>query len=217
MNLQDTESLLSRALAGEQAALSGLVSLLTPVIQARVARTLLARQSRLGSGRSVRQEVEDLSQDVFLALFDRDAHVLRRWQAERGLSLENFAGLVAERQVLSFLRSGRRNPQQEDGWTEDDLEAAAPDRGPEEVTASREHLSRLLDRMREKVSPLGRRLFDLLYVQELSSAEVMTETGLSADAVYAWRSRLRRLARKLLAELSESPVAPRKTWRGDRE
>jgi RNA polymerase sigma-70 factor (ECF subfamily) len=208
MDSQDTESLLRRALAGEQAALSGLVSLLTPVIQARVARTLLARRSLLAGGRNVRQEVEDLSQEVFLALFSRDAYVLRGWQAERGLSLKNFVGLVAERQVLSFLRSGRRNPQQEDACTEeDDFDPVAPDSGPEEVTASRELMSLLLDRMREEVSPLGLRLFDLLYVQELSPAEVMTETGLSADAVYKWRSRLRQLARKLLAELSESPVA----------
>ena len=217
MNPQDIESLLLRALAGDQDALSELVALLTPVIQARVARTLLVRRSMLAGGRSIREEVEDLTQDTFVALFDQDARVLRRWQKERGLSLENFAGLVAERLTISFLRSGRRNPRQEEAWTEDDLDAPAPDSGPEEVTASREHLSLLLDRMREEVSPLGRRLFDLLYVQELSPAEAMTETGLSADAVYAWRSRLRRLARKLLAELSESPAAPRKTWKGGRE
>ena len=86
------------------------MALLTPVIQARVARTLLAHRSRLAGGRDVRQEVEDLSQDVFLALFDRDGHVLRSWEPERGLSLENFVGLVAERQVLSFLRSAGAIP-----------------------------------------------------------------------------------------------------------
>jgi DNA-directed RNA polymerase specialized sigma24 family protein len=209
MDPENTESLLRRALAGDKTALHELVARLTPVIQARVARTLLARRALLAGGRDLRQEMENLNQEILLALFARDAHVLRGWQAERGLSLENFVGLVAERQVLSFLRSGRRNPQQEDASPEDDLEFAAPDSGPEEVTASREHLSRLLDRMRQEVSPLGRRLFDLLYVQELSPTEVMTESGLSADAVYAWRSRLRRLARKSLAEMSESPVSPR--------
>jgi len=214
MNHEDTAGLLQRALGGDQTALTRLVAVLTPVVQARVARTLLARRSSLAGGRSVREEVEDLSQDVFLALFARDAHVLRGWRAERGLSLENFAGLVAERQVLSFLRSGRRNPPQETAWMEDEPESAATDRGPEEVAAGRERLDRLLDRLREEVSPLGRRLFDLLYVQELSPAEVMAESGLSADAVYAWRSRLRRLARALLAKMSESPVPGRRTWRG---
>src|SRR5206468_3000624 len=41
--------------------------------------------------------------------------------------------------------------------------------------------------------------------QDLSVTETMASSGLSADAVYAWKSRLRRLAQKLLAELSGKP------------
>jgi RNA polymerase sigma-70 factor (ECF subfamily) len=204
MNPEDTASLTRRALDGDQTALTALVAVLTPVVQARVTRTLLARRSLLAGGRSsVRQEVEDLSQEVFLALFARDGHVLRSWQPERGLSLPNFVGLVAERQVLSFLRSGRRNPwKEEPSFTGEEIDTEAPDSGPEEVAAGREHLTLLLDRLRESLSPQGWQLFDLLFVQELSQAEVQTASGLSADAVYAWRSRLRRVARRLLDEMS---------------
>lgn len=105
MNAEDTAGLVRRALAGDQTALTRLVAALTPVIQVRVARTLLAHRSLLASGRNLRQEVEDQTQKVLLALFARDGHVLRFWLAERGLSLEKFVGLVAERQVLSFLRN----------------------------------------------------------------------------------------------------------------
>ncbi|HEV8582866.1 MAG TPA: hypothetical protein VGX68_27690 [Thermoanaerobaculia bacterium] len=202
------------ALAGDRDALARLVALLTPVIQARVARTLLARRSLLGAGRNVRQEVEDLTQEVFLSLFTRNGHVLRTWEAERGLSLENFVGLVSERHVVSFLRSGKRNPWKEDPTSAGDLESETLDQGPEEVTASREQLRLLLDRLQEKLSPLGRHLFDLLFVQELSQAETMAASGLSADAVYAWRSRLRRLAQKLLAEMS-GKTAPARNTRKD--
>jgi len=216
MSHEDTAGLLRRALDGDQDGLTGLVAALTPVIQARVARILLARRSLLTAGRSVRQDVEDLSQDVFLLLFNRNAHVLRDWQAERGLSLENFVGLVAERQTLSFLRSGRRNPRQEvSSDAADETETAAPESGPEEIAAGREHLALLLDRLREEVSPLGRRLFDLLFVQELSLPEVRAASGLSADAVYAWRSRLRRVARKLLSEMSGKALPTRKPWEDD--
>jgi RNA polymerase sigma-70 factor (ECF subfamily) len=211
MSSEDSAGLVRRALTGDQMALSRLVSALTPVVQARVARTLLARRTRLAGGRNLRQEVEDLSQEVFLALFSRDGHVLRTWQAERGLSLENFVGLVAERQVLSFLRSGRRNPWKEDPLlAAEELEPEAPGSGPEEIVASREHLSLLVDRLHEELSPLGWRLFEMLFVQELSQAEVQAASGLSADAVYAWRSRLRRLAQKLLAEMSGSGATTRK-------
>jgi len=214
MNPEDTASLIRRALDGDQTALTSLVAALTPVVQARVARTLLARRSLLAGGRSVRQEVEDLSQEVFLALFARNGRVLRSWESGRGLSLPNFVGLVAERQVLSFLRSGRRNPwKEEPSFADDELDAEAPDSGPEEIAVSREHLSLLLDRLRESLSPQGWQLFDLLFVQELSQAEAQAASGLSADAVYAWRSRLRRAARKLIAEMSENAVPARNTWK----
>jgi RNA polymerase sigma-70 factor (ECF subfamily) len=214
MSSEDMAGLVGRALAGDPAALNRLVAVLTPVIQARVARTLLARRFRLAGGRVVRQEVEDLSQDVFLALFSRDARVLRAWKPERGLSLENFVGLVAKCEVLSFLRSSRRNPWPEDtSLSEDELDAETEDPGPEEIAASREHLALLLDRLYENLSPLGWRMFELLFVQDLSQAEVEAVSGLSADAVYAWRSRLRRLAQKLQAEMSGNAAPARKTWK----
>ena len=211
MDHEDIADLVQRALAGDQTAMTRLVARLTPVVQARVARALMARRSRLGSGRDVRQEVEDLSQEVFLSLFARDAHILRSWQAERGLSLENFVGLVAERQVVSFLRSGKRNPWKEEPSPEEDLDVITPDRGPEEVTSSREQLGLLLERLRETLSPLGHQIFVLLFVQEMSVPETMAASGLTADAVYAWRSRLRRVAQQLLAELSGKPTLARKT------
>ena len=137
MDNEEAAGLVRRALAADQSALTRLVAILTPVVQARVARTLLARRSLLAGGRNVRQEVEDLAQEVFLSLFSRDSHILRSWQSERGLGLESFVGLVTERHVVSFLRSGRRNPNRETPTLMEDLEPAAPDRGPEEVTASR--------------------------------------------------------------------------------
>ena len=68
MATQTDSTLLEQALAGSQAALSRLVERLTPVIQARAARCLL-RTGR-GAGPRLRQELMDLVQQVFLALFD---------------------------------------------------------------------------------------------------------------------------------------------------
>lgn len=202
MNAYDSAASVREALVGDQAAMSRLVATLTPVIQARVARTLLARRSYLSAHRSVRQEVEDLTQEIFLSLFVKGGHVLRGWDGERGLSLENFVGLVSERHVVSFLRSARRNPWKEEPESPGVLDAPAREPGPEEAAVSREQLRLLLERLRETLSPLGRHVFELLFVQELSVPETMATSGLSADAVYAWRSRLRRLAKHLMAELS---------------
>ncbi len=197
------------ALAGEPEALRRLVQDLTPVIQARVARVLL-RSVAATTGRNVRQEVEDLTQEVFLTLFDDGSKVLASWQPERGLSLSNFVGLVAERQAISILRSGKRSPWKEDPTFGDELDEPDPGKGPEEVAASRQELRSLLDRLRESLSPLGWRLFELLFVQELPLQEVAASTGLSADAIYAWRSRLRKLALRLHPETSESAASARR-------
>ena len=156
MSSEDSAELVRRALARDPSAQRELVARLTPVIQARVARTLLARRSRLAGGRDWREEVKDLSQDVFLALFDRDGQVLRDWQPERGLSLENFVGLVAKRQVLSFLRSGRRNPRKEEPLlASDEIEMVFLGSTAEEIVASREQLNLLLDRFREELGRLS--------------------------------------------------------------
>jgi RNA polymerase sigma-70 factor (ECF subfamily) len=50
-------------------------------------------------------------------------------------------------------------------------------------------MGRLHERLRETLTPLGMHLFNLLFVEERSVEEVCTTTTLSADAVYAWRSR----------------------------
>jgi len=202
---------LARSLAGDTCALARVVDVLTPVVQARVARRLLSRRVGPAKNRDARQEVEDLTQEVFLALFADAGKVLRSWDPEQGLSLANFVGLVAERQAVSILRSGKRSPWKEDPTLTEKLDSEAPDAGPEASAASREQLRLLLEGLREQLSPLGWELFDLLYLRELSVSEVVGRTGMSSDAVYAWRSRLQRLARRLFQDLSEMPAPRRRT------
>lgn len=202
------------ALAGNEPALTRLVQRLTPVIQNRVARGLHLRRTGTAAGRNVQQEVEDFTQEIFLVLFTDGGKVLRSWQPERGLNLLNFVGLVAERQTASILRNGKRSPWQEDPTLPEDLHQVAPESDPEEITASREQLRLLLDRLTEELSPLGRHLFDLLFLRELPIEEVIRQTGMSPDAVYKWRSRLRRLVRRLLDETSENRLDPRKSIKG---
>ncbi len=199
-----------RALGGDERVLRRMVDGLTPVIQARVARSLLRWRVGISSGRSIRQEVEDLVQEIFLILFAEDGKVLRDWKPERGLSLLNFVGLVAERQTISVLRSGKRSPWKEDPTLTEELDGASPETDPEGAAASREELRLLLRHLTAELSPLGRRLFDLLFLRQLTVKEVVRKTALSADAVYQWRSRLRRLAHKLHRELSEEAPGRRK-------
>lgn len=201
-------ALVGRALEGDEAAVRGLIDLLTPVVQARVARVLL--RHRPAGGRPIRELVEDLTQESLLTLFADSGKVLRRWDPQQGLSLENFVGLVARRQALSTVRTGRRNPWREDPTLDESLERPAPGEDPERLTASRQQLRRLLERVQEELSPLGWQLFELLFLKEMEVTEVQEITSMSSAAIYAWRSRLRRLARRLEKELvSERRPPPR--------
>jgi len=215
MVAEDSAGWLSEALAGDPLALNRLIAALTPVVQARVARALLARRALRAGGRNMRQDVEDLTQEIWIALFANGARVLRSWQVERGLSLENFVGLVSERHVASFLRSGRRNPRREELATGEEIEVTTDAPGPEEITAGREHLRLLLERLMAALSPLGRQVFEILFVRELSLPEAIAASGLSADALYAWRSRIRKLAHDLQLDLSRTRAAPRNTEGGN--
>lgn len=200
--------LLEQALSGRPESVRQLVDLLSPVVQARVARMLLRRRPPSGAPRDARQEIEDLCQEVFVALFAQDGRALRAWRPDGGLSLQNFVGLLAERQVSSILRSGRRSPWTEDPHEAEALEGLAEDSAsPEPRLESRELLEALLDRLRESLSPRGLELFHRLVVRQEDVERVCAATGMTREAVYAWRSRLSKLVRKLASEL-ENEVPP---------
>ncbi len=214
--VDSAEQLVQSSLAGDRNAVRALVDRVGPVIQARVAR--VASRGRSRQGEQLRQIVADLTQEVFVSLFQDQGRVLRSWTPARGLSLEAYIGMVAEHQAISFLRSGRRSGWREDATGDQELELSAGGHsGTHERVYARQTLNRLLDRMREVLSPKGLTLFELLVVEERSVIEVCEAMSMSADAVYAWRSRLAKTASALLAEIeSEDGAAPKQTAPGQR-
>jgi RNA polymerase sigma-70 factor (ECF subfamily) len=199
------------ALSGDAEAVHQLVAAVTPVVQARVARALLRRVD--ARARDVQQEVADLTQEVFVALFTDDARALRAWDPALGLSLVNFVGLLAQRKVASIFRVRRTMPWSEEASPEA-IDAALDEAGsrkPESQARSRELLLRLLEQLEATLSPRGLDLFQRLYVQEQSLDEVCAQTGLSLDAVYQWRSRLGKAARAALEQLEAEHDASSRT------
>lgn len=188
-------TLVAEALAGDPVAVRRLVDATTPIVQARVARVLLRGNA---GARDVRQEVEDFAQDVFVTLFRERGRLLRAWDPDKGLSLANYVGLIAERRTLSALRSRRRNP-----WSEDPAEPETLGRraggGPgfEPRVMQQDLLRAVLHRLRSGLSDKGRHLFELLMVEQRPIEEICAETGMTAAALYAWRSRLAKQAREI--------------------
>jgi RNA polymerase sigma-70 factor (ECF subfamily) len=211
----DTElpHLLARALAGHRPSLDALLTRLAPVVQARAAR-VLARQ-RGSSQRDPRQELFDMVHEVFVALLDQDARALRGWQSDRGMSLENFVGLVAERQVASILRTGKRSP-----WTDEPTDVAVLEEhvgslsGELDAVVSRDLAAALLARLREELTPKMLHVFYALWVHETPVATVCEETGMTPEAVYVARSRIAKRARAIAEELLGSERSRRIAIRG---
>jgi DNA-directed RNA polymerase specialized sigma24 family protein len=123
--------------------------------------------------------------------------------------------LLTARQVASILRSGRRSPWKEDSAAEDVFRAiAAADPGPEVLAAARDLGETIVERLRDELSPKGLALFELIFVREAETQEVAAAYGMSMESVYAWRSRIGRLTRRIAEELQEG--AGRKAAEGMR-
>jgi DNA-directed RNA polymerase specialized sigma24 family protein len=209
--VDEARDVLSGALNGDRVAMRRLVDRLAPVIWTRVTR--VAQRARRRTPDQVRQIGEDLTQEVFAALFQDDGRALRAWVPERGLPLEAYVGLLSEHQAASILRSGRRS-----AWREDATEGEALSRAVGSTDApaarldARDTLVRVVERIREELSPRGVQIFELLVVEERPVEEVAKIMTMSADALYAWKSRIGKLATKIAAELdhvSESEGATR--------
>jgi RNA polymerase sigma-70 factor (ECF subfamily) len=191
------------ALAGNVTAMRKLVLLLTPVVQARVARALL-RRGNLGA-HDLRQDVADFTQEAFAALFADGGRALTSWDPAAGRSLSNYVGQRVEWFVASLLRGvpiEARPRSREQGMVEQaQIEPGA--RGSvrsADSIESRDSVRRVVAGIERRWPELGVRLFYLLFVLQTSSKEVGDELGLSCAAVDQWRFRLREFARGLLLE-----------------
>lgn len=192
------------AIAGDAAALSELLSVATPVVQARVARTLLRRPD--ARSRDIRSDIADLTQEVFVALFTADGKALKAWDPARGLSFPNFVGLLAQRRVASILRSRSAHLRTEPLEHEvmNDVIGAAP--LPDTIASSREILTRLLERLHAQLSARGMELFERLFVKQESVEEVCAHMDLSSNAVHQWRRRLGLAATRALREIKAEHI-----------
>jgi RNA polymerase sigma-70 factor (ECF subfamily) len=199
----DVEQTLKRALDRDAAALRDLVDFLGPVVRQRVARALHRRGGAARQGAA--QQLDDLVQETFVALFADDARPLRAFDPSRGVPLTEFVGMIAEHQVASILRSGRRNPWTEEPMAADTMERVTGAGGAppiESIVATRQILDQLMVAIRAELTPRGLELFEMLYVESQAVEHVSAKTGMSMDAVYAWRSRLGKLVRQLANDLA---------------
>lgn len=201
-----TREQVQQALDGDRPALASLVRTLLPVIRVEVGVALVRRA--LPRRRDPRQDVDDFAQDVLLHLLADGGRLLRQWDPERGRSLPSFVRLIARQRVARVLHGHRGNPWSDEPTANDDLEPVMPEPSRDDrLLESREELRALLERLRAHLNERGLVLFEEIYVQQRPIAEVARELGMTREAVDAWNTRTRNLARRLAAEPAKEQKA----------
>lgn len=187
-------ALIDRALRGDATALAALVKRLMPVLFARVRRACGTTARAHGA-----LDVDDLVQEVWLALVDDDGKLLRAYDPSRGATLEGYVGMVATREVgnirqrVSAKKRGAHLRAVEE----------APDRpdsrpNPEQDAASRQLAARLGAHLEASLPERGQLVLRYTFNDGLEPAEAAHTMGVSLQVVYNWQHKIRALAREFV-------------------
>jgi len=148
----------------------------------------------------VREELEEVHQDVFVQLFDDDCRRLRQYREGCGRNLAGWIILISNRTALNHLRG--RDPHAIQGRQAlilfEDMREDSEANLQKEVDRldAREKLKRTLDFV-EMLPPLERLVFKLHYFHELSLREVAGQLKREVGNIYTIKSRAIRRLREM--------------------
>lgn len=148
-----------------------------------------------------REEIEDLSQDVFVALFDQDARKLRQYQGRNGCTLASWIRVVANRMTIDRLRKEGRTVSLDDpasGEMRRLRETGQDGRPGPEAQAEVGQRSRVIREMVSMLPPKDQLFVQLHYFQEMPIEEVAATIGITTNAAYVRKMRLHDKLRKLI-------------------
>jgi DNA-directed RNA polymerase specialized sigma24 family protein len=181
--------LVRRLLRGDADARKTMIERLQPTVRQRVSR-VLERQGFVSA-----YDASDLLQDVMILLLERQDRILGLWDPSRGLSLDSFVGLVAQRTASTILRSGRKA-----GWAEQPTDGSAlpmeiDQETPERYIAQKQEMELILERVRARLSARGVLIMEALLESPEAIEQLRKRLQMSSAAVHSFRSRLRVLWR----------------------
>jgi len=139
--------------------------------------------------------IEDLHQDFFLSLCEKDFRKLRQFKGERGCSLVSWLRVIASRVTVDFLRLKRP-------FTVEVPETLASDQpDPPNTLVDREEERQIAEAL-DRLSPRDRLFVDLHFYRGLPPEEVAAILNVSVAAVYTLKSRVLEKLRETLRKTS---------------
>lgn len=197
-----SKELFNRVLRGDERAVAELFEVLIPLFQREASRALY-RRAQFGAGRPVRQELEDLVQEIFSELLRYRQRVLGGWDPTKGRSAESYLAVFARFTCSGILR-GNRSPWVDLPTGAESLEFMSGGDGnpqPDEEVVSSDALAKLYARMQQELSESDFDLVKRLYLEEQTTLEICEALQISAQTLHQRKSRLRVRLLKLAEEL----------------
>jgi RNA polymerase sigma factor (sigma-70 family) len=187
---QRGQEFIARCIAGEPGTRDQFVVEYSGLIRFAIAAVLRHRGITL-----LREEIDDLTHNVIVSLFDRDCRKLKMYEGRNQASFATFIRVCATRLTLDDLRYRQRRPAIVDAQTGSDArdllaETADPHPGPEDRASVGEDLERL----RRLVALLPAReqlLVRLHFVDGLEIPDVARIIGITENAAHVLKSRVR--------------------------
>lgn len=198
--------LLNGCIAGDRQAWSGLVERFTRYVYYFIRLTAKRHHTEFGP-----EEMADLHNDLFVALFEDDCRRLRAYRGDNGCSVRSWIRIITIRRCLDALR--RRRVQvsidvepDEPGPRAPTLVSDEPD--PLEALLARDRAERRaqLDALTEGLSERDRLLLEMIYVRKMSADAIAATLRIKKGALYTRKTRLIKRLNALAVEAGLAEV-----------
>ncbi len=188
--------LIVRAASGARAARTALARRLDPTIRARVAR-VLQRLTPAQAG-----DADDIAQQVWCTLLKDDARQLRAYEPGRGISLEAYVGMVAEREVRNHIAAActrKRGADRRVTLTDAvAMQTACSGPTPEASVMTRDLVDRLGDVLAHRFPERALNVMSLCMAGAEAPNQAASALNMPSQQVYNWMFQLRRASREFL-------------------
>lgn len=199
METPDDLALLQRCLAGDRHAWTALVDALTRYVYYLIRLTARRHAAELSP-----EEIADLHNDLFLALFEDDCRRLRAWRGDNGCSLRSWVRIITIRRTIDALRKRRHHlsldARDDDGPAAPALATDEPDPLAALIARDTPDPRARLAALTDDLSPSDRLLLEMIYLRKMSADAIAGALRINKGALYTRKTRLIKRLRALAEE-----------------